>query len=436
MAFLQVNARNGTLLLLVVAGVSWAGWASTQDKQKSDTQATTEKFAKDDKKGGTGKGKPISVAVAEVKTADIHVVENGLGTVVANNSVTVRSRVAGQLVHVYFQEGQLVKAGQLLAEIDPRPLQAQLTQVQGQAARNSALLQTAKLDLARYRDLLARDALSAQQVEAQASLVQQYHGSVLADQGLVDNAKLQLSFTKISAPSSGRIGLRQIDAGNLIATETPLAVIHQVQPVSVVFTVHEDKVSQLLQQSKRAPLAVEAWDKHQQQLLATGKLASLDNQIDSATGTIKIKAQFANDNGQLFPNQFVNARLLLQTLSNATVIPVAAIQQGNKGAFVYTLQPDQTVSVREVKTGVEENGLIVVNDGLALGEKVVVSGVDKLREGAKVAVRDGRKGQEGGDKGQQKADGDKSHERLSADHHSEWKKSATATAPTVNQARL
>lgn len=382
--------QAAVVVLLGAAGLGWAGWTAVKAPDARHGESATPGQGANGK--GGGKGKPVSVAVATVRHADIRLIETGLGTVQPQSSVTVRSRVAGQLLKVLFQEGQPVRAGQVLAEIDPRPFQAQLTQVQGQQARNKALLQTARLDLQRYQDLLARDAVSAQQVQAQASLVQQYEGAVQADQGQLDNARLQLEFTRIVAPVGGRIGLRQVDAGNLVGSDTALAVIHEVQPVTVVFTLPEDKVAAVLarwQQSQRGgrSLAVEAWDRNNALRLAEGQLLSLDNQIDTATGTLKLKARFANRDEQLFPNQFVNARLQVDALKQALTVPAAAIQQGAQGPFVYAVQPDSTVNVRPVQPGPAEGGQVSIRDGLKPGDQVVVSGVDKLREGAKVTVR-------------------------------------------------
>ncbi len=336
----------------------------------------------------------MPVLTATVGAEDIHVLQNGLGTVVSLGTVTVRSRVEGQLVRILFKDGQLVKAGDVLAEIDPRPFAAQLAQVQGQAARNQALLKNAKLDLERYKGLRDQDSIAVQQVDAQESLLQQYQGTVLADQGLVDNAKLQLGFTRITAPISGRIGLRQIDNGNNITTSDALAVINQIQPISVIFTVPEDIapiVSRRLAESRKGgrELPVEAWDRGSKNLLANGILLTIDNQIDPATGTVKLKAQFTNDDGTLFPNQFVNVKLLLDTLHHATVIPNSAVQHGSAGPFAYVVAEDNTVNIRPLVLGATENGKVTVKDTLVPGERVVINGTDKLRDGAQVVVANG-----------------------------------------------
>jgi len=354
--------------------------------------------------GASGKGgKPAPVLIATAGPEDMRVLQSGLGTVVSLGTVTVRSRVEGQLVSILFKEGQLVKAGDVLAEIDPRPFEAQLAQVQGQAARNQALLKNAKLDLERYKALRDQDSIAVQQVDAQESLLQQYQGTVLADQGLVDHAKLQLAFTRITAPISGRIGLRQIDSGNNVTTSDALAVINQLQPIAVVFTVPEDVapvVARRLADARKIgrELPVEAWDRGSKSLLAKGVLLTIDNQIDAATGTVKLKAQFTNDEGALFPNQFVNVRLLLDTLHHVTVIPEAAVQHGNGGPFAYVVAEDDTVNIRPLALGVAENGKVTIKDGLAAGERVVINGTDKLRDGAQVVIAnqgDGKSGKPG-----------------------------------------
>jgi len=338
----------------------------------------------------SGLDRPVPVQVARARSSDVHVAELGLGTVVPRQSVTVRSRVTGQLERVLFQEGELVKAGQLLAEVDPRPFQLQLEQVEGQLARDRALFKNAALDLERFRSLAA-GVIAKQQIDTQDSLVHQYEGTVRSDQGLVDAARLQVSFTRIAAPIAGRIGLRLIDGGNYINAGDPvgIAVINAVQPICVVFSVPEDRVPSVLKrldEARRAggSLTVEAWDRASENRLATGTLLTLDNQIDPATGTVKLKAQFSNEDGALYPNQFVNARLLLETLHGATVAPTTAVQRGSQGSFVYAVGADNTVAVRIVALGPIDGDDVAIERGLAPGDLVVVNGADKLREGAKV----------------------------------------------------
>ncbi len=419
--------------LVVLALLGGGGWKLWEYQHKPTATAAKEARGPGagEKRGPRGAGnRPTPVLAATVQKSDLRIVQTAVGTVIPSAVVTVRSRVNGQLVRVLFKEGQSVRAGELLAEIDPRPFQAQLAQVQGQALHNQALLKNSQLDLDRYKTLQSQDSIASQQVDAQASLVQQYQGTVQADQGLVDNAKLQVSFTRITSPINGRIGLRQIDVGNNITTTDALAVVNTIDPIQVVFTLPEDRVSNLvkrLQEARKSSggLPVEAWDKGNATLLAKGTLQSLDNQIDTTSGTIKLKAQLANNEGLLFPNQFVNIRLLSDTLRDATVVPSAAIQHGSAGAFVYLIAKDdqrsedkgaaikpvndkvpadqgpaekvlvEKVIVQPVTTGAADGDLVAIENGLQPGDRVVVSGIDKLRDGAKVIVSSGKEGRDG-----------------------------------------
>jgi multidrug efflux system membrane fusion protein len=374
------------LALVVVAAVI-AAWVYYD--QTRGAQVTAQPQGKPGKgrggKGGDGGPIPVAAGVAEV--GDIPIYLAGLGTVVPMRTVIVRSRVDGELVRVNFTEGQYVKEGDLLAQVDPRAFQVQLDQAEGQLTKDQALLANARIDLERYRTLFKQDSIAKQQVDTQAALVLQFEGTVRSDQAMVDNARLQLSYARITAPISGRLGLRQVDAGNIVhaADANGVVVITEVQPITVVFTLPQDNLPVLMQRVKsNAKLTVEAWDRGFRVKLGSGELLTVDNVIDITTGTVKLKAKFANADLALFPNQFVNARMLLDTRKGVVTIPGAALQRGSQGSFVYVVKDDNTVSVRPVKLGPGEGERVAVESGLAAGERVVVDGMDRLREGARV----------------------------------------------------
>ena len=351
--------------------------------------------AEDTTKAGRGKGdasaRPIPVVAAAARKGNINVYIDALGTVTPRNTVVVHPRVDGQLMTVAFREGQDVKAGDLLAQIDPRPFEVMLTQANGQMAHDQAQLKNAQLDLERYRTLLSQDSVSKQIVDTQEALVRQYQGTVATDQGAIDNAKLQLTYARITAPISGRVGLRQVDPGNIVhaSDSNGLVVIAQIKPVTVIYPIPEDNVPRIVKRTQSGEeVAVDAYDRGGKNKLATGHLLTFDNQIDTTTGTVKLKAEFPNQDGALFPNQFVNVRMGVETHQDATLVPTAAIQRGAPGTFVFLVKPDQTVSVTPVKVGTVEGETTEVLSGIEPGNQVVVDGADKLREGSKIELID------------------------------------------------
>jgi multidrug efflux system membrane fusion protein len=406
----QRGAGAGRLIAVVLglAVIAGGGWYYYQSRNAPETaQAPGGDPAKDGapgKGGGAGKGAgkggggrerfgagsgvtPVLVATAAKETIDIRL--TALGTVTPRNAVTVRTRVDGPLLRVLFKEGQMIKAGELLAEIDPLPLQAALTQAAGQLARDQALLQNAQIDLERYQGLMKTDSIPKQQLDTQAATVRQYQGVVATDRGQVEAARLQLSYARITAPISGQIGLRQVDPGNIVkAGDTNgIVSITQLDPITVVSAIPEVSVPALLARIRAGgDVPVEAWDSGLKNLLVKGKLLSTDNQIDTSTGTLKLKAEFSNPTGVLFPNQFVNVRILIGQETDSVVIRQAAVQRGAQGTYVYVIKDDSTVTVRVVKTGVVDGERVAITAGLEPGERVVVDGADKLREGAKVEV--------------------------------------------------
>jgi membrane fusion protein, multidrug efflux system len=372
--------RFGTLLLLIVAaGVGW--WMyNRQAPQPSPPPLGRANFAA-----------MTPVVLAAAAAGDIDITLNALGTVTSLATVTIRSQISGYLVKVAYQEGQIVKKGDLLAEIDSRTYELALAQAQGTLQRDRALLATAQLDLKRYQDLAKTNAIPRQQLDTQSSLVSQYQANIISDQAQIDNAKLNIAYCHIVAPISGRVGLRLIDQGNYVTAGDPtgLVVITQLQPISVIFTTAEDNLPAIQKRLRAgATLPVTAFDRTGTTKLSVGALKTIDNQIDTNTGTVKLRAEFANDDDSLFPNQFVNVQLLVDVQHDATVIPTSAVQRGAPGTFVYLINPDSTVAVKPVTLGVGSGERIAVISGLSPGDRVVIDGADKLRNGAKVTVRE------------------------------------------------
>ena len=361
------------VVLLVVCASFW-GCTSADSKQQKAQAAGPH---------------AVSVAVAKVQQQDMPVYLVGLGSVTAFYTANIKSRVDGQIMRVNFQEGQVVKEGDLLIVIDPRPFQVQLEQMQAQLFKDQATLRDARLNLQRYTTLIPSGSIAQQQVDTQQSLVDQLDGQVRTDQAQIDNAKLQLVYCNITAPFTGRVGLRQVDPGNIVhATDTnPMLILTQLQPIAVIFTLPEDQLPTVAQHMKNSTLLLEAYSRDDQTKLATGKLQTIDNQIDPTTGTAKLKAVFDNKDNQLWPNQFVNANLLLETQKNSTVLPTAAILRGPQGAFVYLVKSDNTVEARTVTIALTQGATTAVSSGINPGDTVVTDGQDKLQTGSSVEPR-------------------------------------------------
>lgn len=380
------------LVVAIVAGAAYWFW---QGREAANSTSVT---AAGPGQQGPGPGGPrhgrfgAALAPVQAATATSESVPrylSGLGTVTAANTVTVRSRVDGQLLAIHFTEGQQVKAGDLLAEIDPSQFKVALAQAQGQLAKDQATLANARRDLARYQQLVKTNLVSRQELDTQQSLVSESQGTIKADEAAVASAQLQLNWSRITAPIDGRVGLKQVDIGNQISSgdTTGIVVLTQTHPIDLVFTLPENQIATVVQAQKAGKnLVVEAWDRTNKQKISEGSLLSLDNQIDATTGTIKLKARFNNQDDALFPNQFVNARMLVDTEQNAVVIPTAALQMGNEGHFVWVLNDENKVSKHTVTPGIQDSLKVVINAGLSAGDRVVTDGIDRLTEGAKVEV--------------------------------------------------
>jgi membrane fusion protein, multidrug efflux system len=377
----RITKRSLAVLCLLVSAIvgGYGYWhfshAHAQARQKAPGRP------------GGNAAAPTAVAVSPAAIESIDLITSALGTVTPLRTVTVHTRVDGELLRVHFKEGQTVKEGELLAEIDPRSFQIQLAQAQAQLVHDQALLDNARRDLERYKTLIQQDSIPRQEYETQVALVRQYEGTVAVDRSQIDTARLQLVYSRITAPVSGRVGLRLVDPGNIVQTTdtTGLFVITQLEPIAVVFSVPQDVIPAVMKRMGGAePVRVEAWDRAQKTKLAAGVLASVDNQIDTTTGTVKLKAQFENADAALFPNQFVNARMPLDTQRDAVVIPSAAVQRGAQGPFVYVVRQDHTVQQRTLRLGTAQGDRVAVAEGLAAGELVVTDGLDRLRPGARV----------------------------------------------------
>ena len=382
--------RIARALLVVIAGAVGI-WHFSSNSNTSDSGAA--KPAGAPAVGGRHGGRfgatlaPVQAATATSEAVPRYL--SGLGTITAANTVTVRSRVDGQLMAIHFQEGQQVKAGDLLAEIDPSQFKVALAQAQGQLAKDKATLANARRDLARYQQLVKTNLVSRQELDTQQSLVSETEGTIKADEASVASAQLQLNWSRITAPIDGRVGLKQVDIGNQISSgdTTGIVVLTQTHPIDLVFTLPENDIATVVAAQKAGTtLAVEAWDRTNKKKLSDGTLLSLDNQIDVTTGTIKLKARFNNQDDALFPNQFVNARMLVDTQQNAVVIPTAALQMGNDGHFVWVLNSENKVSKHTVVPGIQDSLKVVIDAGLSAGDRVVTDGIDRLTEGAKVEV--------------------------------------------------
>jgi len=384
---LEEDARSSNrwwVWLLVFAAIGYGCYRLyTFETAKSEAMTV--------KKGAALRPSKIAVMAATARTGDMPVYLQGLGTVTAFNTVTVKTRIDGQLINVAFHEGQFVHQGDLLAEIDPRPFQVALDQAQGNLAKDQAAIKDAQVNLERDRELYNDKIIAKQQLDTQAATVDESRGSIAADQAAIDSAKLNLSYTHVTAPISGRVGLRLVDAGNMVHAADPngLVIITQLQPIAVLFNIPEDQLPEVLRKLHQgAKLRTEAYDRDLVKKLADGTLVTVDNQVEQTTGTSRLKAVFPNADFALFPNQFVNVKLWLDTRHGAIIVPASAIQRGPTGTFVYQVLDDGTVTVRRIKLGLSEANDVSIDDGLKAGDRVVIDGAEKLTDGMKVAARE------------------------------------------------
>jgi len=375
--------KSGWLWALVLIVLAGGGYYYYKSRPSSESKAAPAPGAR-----AAGLGS-VSVAVTAAMKQNVPYYLSGLGSVTAFNTVTVKSRVDGELQKVNFKEGQFVHEGELLAEIDPRPFQVALEQVEGQLFRDQAQLNNARVDFKRYDQLAKEGVIASQQVDTQNATVGQLEGAVRADQAQIDNEKLQLTYCKITAPITGRVGLRLVDQGNMIHATDPngLVVITQVQPIAVLFTLPEDNLPEVIQHMKNEELGVQAYSRDDQTMLATGKLLTVDNQIDPTTGTVRFKAAFENRDLSLWPNQFVNTRLMLAVRKNAIVVPLAAIQRGTQGSYVYTVK-DGKANMQSVNVDLTQGNIALIASGISAGDQVVVDGQERLQSGTPVEVHD------------------------------------------------
>jgi membrane fusion protein, multidrug efflux system len=381
------------LIVFVLAGAGWWFYRSRGAQSNNAVAATP---ASNNATGGDPAANPaVPVVVASAHRGDLPVYLNGLGTVTAFNTVTVRSRVDGQIVKINFTEGQYVKEGDSLIEIDPRPFIVQREQAEGQLAKDQAQLKDAQIDYERYQLLFKEGVIPKQQLDTQQALVGGSEGAIKADQAQIDNAKLQITYSHITAPISGRVGLRLVDIGNIVhaADTNGLLVITQLQPIAVIFTLPQDHLPEVLAKMRSGkPLGVEAYDRDNSTRIAAGKLLTIDNQIDTTTGTYKLKAVFDNAKGELFPNQFVNMHLLIDTKKNVVIVPITAVLRGPQGTYVFTVGAENTVKVKSITVADTTAGMAGISSGLGEGDVVVVDGQDKLQDGSKVEPRTQRVG--------------------------------------------